>query len=365
MLDSYVEQDLLTNAQTALGIFIGFAANVAFYNLSADLTWRSQLAAPLLPTVPLLILIYLCPESPAWYIKHHCYDLAFKSLARLRNIRLQAASELYSIFLSSRSSSKPGHEKSYFRKLLSLFTIPRNRHALYASYTVMLTQQLCGINIISFYSSTIFSSSGFSPLAALWASVIFGLVNFLGALPAIWTMDSFGRRGLLLWTLPPMAVTMLLTGFSYNLPKGTAQFSLLAGLIYLFCLLYSPGVGPVPCAYSAEVYPLDVREIGMSFAISTTTLWATVLSLTFPTLLDILGEQGSFELYAVLNVVAWVLCWAFVRETKGIRLEEMDAVFESSAVQFVEEKWREGVARWNGRSRKGRGWQPVAQEDSE
>lgn len=217
----------------------------------------------------------------------------------------------------------------------------------------MISQQLCGINIIAFYSTTIFSSSGFSALAALWASVVFGVVNFIGAGPAVWTMDTFGRRRLLLWTLPFMAITMGLTSVALHLPVGTLRLTLLASLVYLFCALYSPGVGPVPVAYSAEVYPASVREVGMSFAISTANMWAAFLSITFPLLLRALGEQGSFALYAFLNVVAWILCWTFVRETKGIELTNMDAVFESSPAAFVAGKWAEGLAKYvHGRQQK-------------
>lgn len=349
---------------TAFGIFLGFLANVACYDLGPELTWRYQLGLPLLPTIPLLLLIFLCPESPAWLIKRSKYGPAFASLNRFRQTELQSACELYSAAIAQESDSKyyGADRLSYAARFNSLFSVSRNRHALYASYTVMLSQQLCGINIIAFYSSTIFSSSGFSSLAALWASVVFGLVNFLGAGPAIWTMDTFGRRRLLLWTLPPMAFVMALAGLSFSLPKGTAQLVLLAALIYIFCALYSPGMGPVPCAYSAEVYPLSVREVGMSFAIATASMWATVLSLTFPSILEGLGEQGSFWLYAVLNVLAWILCWTFVRETKGIRLSEMDEVFETSATVFIRRKWNERL-EWRRRGDLAKGWSRIGQED--
>ncbi|KAK5677754.1 hypothetical protein LTS10_009637 [Elasticomyces elasticus] len=282
-------------------------------------------------------------ESAAWLCKWDRYDKAYACLIRLRNTELQAAAEVYSTYVSSRRSSKlHGDERRSTSKIWSLFRIARNRHALYASYTVMFSQQACGINIIAFYSSTLFSSSGFSATAALWASVVFGFINFIGAFPAVWAMDSLGRRSLLLWSLPAMAVTMLLASLSFRLPEGTARFVTLAGLIYTFCALYSPGMGPVPCAYSAEVYPSNVREVGMSFAIFTASIWATVLSLTFPALLNGLGEQGTFTLYALLNVLAWLLCWTFVRETKNMTLDEMDAVFQDSPPTFI--KQRLGVA---------------------
>ncbi|KAK4954431.1 hypothetical protein LTR10_007862 [Elasticomyces elasticus] len=342
---AYIRGGLAVSWQafTAFGIFLGFLANVALHDFNPSVTWRLQLAAPSLPIVPLLLLVYSCPESAPWLCKWDRYDKAYACLLRLRNTELQAAAEVYSTYVSSRRSSKlHGDERRSTSKIWSLFKIARNRHALYASYTVMFCQQACGINIIAFYSSTLFSSSGFSATAALWASVVFGFINFLGAFPAIWAMDSLGRRSLLLWSLPAMAVTMLLASFSFRLPEGTTRFVALAGLIYTFCGLYSPGMGPVPCAYSAEVYPSDVREVGMSFAIYTASIWATVLSLTFPALLHGLGEQGTFTLYALLNVLAWTCCFLLVRETKNMTLDEMDSVFQDSPSTFV--KQRLGVA---------------------
>ena len=290
---------------TAFGIFLGFVANVAFYGFEANTTWRLQLAAPIIPVVPLLAMVSACPESPAWYFKAGRYDRAYRSLTRLRNTEVQAAKELYGSYLQQQVRAKSTKlSSSYLSRLLELFSIPRIRHASLAACTVMLAQQLCGINIIAFYSSTIFSDAGFSTFGALIASCVFGFLNFVGAFPAVWTMDTLGRRSLLLWTLPFMALTMFAAGLTFELPKGNLQFSLLAALIYLFCIEYSPGMGPVPSAYSAEVFPLSHREVGMSLAVATANFWAAVLSLTFPGLLAGLGSEGAFELYAALNVLA-------------------------------------------------------------
>ena len=76
---------------------------------------------------------------------------------------------------------------------------------------------LLQVNIIAFYSSTIFSTAGFSTFVALSASCVFGLVNTLFALPAIYAMDKFGRRSLLLWTFPPMAICMAAAGLCFNI----------------------------------------------------------------------------------------------------------------------------------------------------
>lgn len=84
----------------------------------------------------------------------------------------------------------------------------------------MIAQQMCGINIIAFYSSTVFALSGATVTGALLASWGFGLVNFLFAWPAVWTIDTFGRRSLLLFTFPQMAWTLLAAGLCYLIPYG-------------------------------------------------------------------------------------------------------------------------------------------------
>jgi hypothetical protein len=75
-------------------------------------------------------------------------------------------------------------------------------------------QQFCGVNVIAYYSSNIFSQANFSDIQALLASFGFGLINFLFAFPAIYTIDTFGRRNLLLTTLPLMVIFLLMTGFA-------------------------------------------------------------------------------------------------------------------------------------------------------
>lgn len=76
-------------------------------------------------------------------------------------------------------------------------------------YTLLTMLTLEGINIIAFYSATIFKESGINDYTALWASFGFGIINFIFAWPAVWTIDTFGRRTLLLFTFPNMFWTLL------------------------------------------------------------------------------------------------------------------------------------------------------------
>lgn len=197
--------------------------------------------APALPVMPLASLVFQCPESPAWLMKKMRYAAAFESLCRLRNSKLQAAREVYAAYiLAKMSRSDPATKSSFGKQFLELYSIPCIRRATLTSFSVMISQQLCGINIISFYSSSIFLDAGFTRFGALIASVLFGLVNFLGAFPAFWTMDTLGRRSLLLLTLPLLALTMFCAGLTSSIPSDNkAHFGLLAFLIYVFCAVLS------------------------------------------------------------------------------------------------------------------------------
>lgn len=109
------------------------------------------------------------------------YAAAYGSLLKLRNTPLQAARDLYYVHAQLREEAAVIGQSNYVTRFFELFTIPRVRRATLASFTVMIAQQMCGINIIAFYSSTVFAQAGFSNYGALWASWGFGLINFLFA----------------------------------------------------------------------------------------------------------------------------------------------------------------------------------------
>lgn len=125
-----------------------------------------------------------------------------------------------------------------------------------------------------------------------------------------------------------MAWTLLAAGMCFYIPKSSpAHLGLVALFIFLFAAFYSPGEGPVPFTYSAEVFPLSHREVGMAWAVATCLFWAAVLSLTFPKIEDAMTVPGAFGFYAALNITALVMIFFLVPETKQRTLEELDYVF--------------------------------------
>ncbi|KPV73265.1 uncharacterized protein RHOBADRAFT_65418 [Rhodotorula graminis WP1] len=316
---------------TAFGIMLGTVASLAFYKVpdptSAAITglnWRLMLGSAALPAFFVMAQVYFCPESPRWLIGRGRYGDAYKSLCRLRHTKLQAARDLFLINALLEEEANIATGKS---AIVELFTVARNRRGALGAGIVMFMQQCCGINVIAYYSSTIFRQAGFDEITALGATLGFGALNFVMAAPAVWTIDTFGRRFLLLLTFPLMAIFLLMTGMAFFIPEGNARIAVVALGIYLHCMAYSPGEGPVPFVYSAEAFPLYVRDVGMSFATATTWVFNFIVALTFPRLLSAFTRQGAFGWYAGWNVVGTFLVLFFVPETKGLSLEELDQVF--------------------------------------
>jgi len=313
-----------------IGIFLGFCANVIVKD-TGRIAWRLQLGSAFIPSFILGVGIFFCPESPRWLMKHGKLAQGFQSMNRLRAHPIIAARDYYYSYVIYQEELRVAGGAGYFRRLADCFTVPRIRRANYGASTVMLAQQMCGINIISFYSSTIFSQAGYSDTEALYASLGYGAVQVVFTIPTLFLIDTKGRRTLCLITFPFMCVFLLAAGLSLlnddpSVARG-ARIGPVVLFVYLFTIGYSLGEGPVAFQYSAEVFPTIQREQGMAWAVCINNTFAGVLSLTFPRMTSVMTPTGAFGFYAGLNLIAWFMIFCFVRETKQLTLEELDQVF--------------------------------------
>ena len=140
-----------------------------------------------------------------------------------------------------------------------------------------------------------------------------------------------------------MAWTLLAAGFCEKIEGSTVKVVLVSLFIFLFAAFYSTGEGPVPFTYSAEVFPLSHREVGMGFSVATNLFWAAILGLTFPSMLYTMGSTAAFGFYAALNVVALIMIFLFMPETRQMELEELDRIFKVSAMDFARYQIRETI----------------------
>ncbi|KAL2844547.1 MFS transporter [Aspergillus pseudoustus] len=407
------------------GIFIGF---LCYWIVGRS--WRGLLGSAAVPALILLVLVFLCPESPRFLIRKSRYADAFRSLRQLRGSDIQAARDLYYIHSQLQMETELIDGKrpeewwgkdlyqekvkaqSFLQRVGALFRVRRNLRACVAAFLVMAAQQLCGINVLSFYSSTLFGSASsnstgqnsvldeFPSDAAdvvncktpmndtvAWLNFGFGLANFLFTIPAYKFIDHRGRRILLLLSLGGMFFTLLATsGFFRILTPDDARKGLVATFtIVVFTFFYGIGAGPVPFTFSAEVFPLAFREVGMSFSVMVNFLGLSILILFVPPLTNafsprnlgnrdserLLGQSNLLFFFTGLNALAFILVFFLVPSgTAGISLEEMNSIFNTrTAVHAynhlpgaVKRRWRPRIAQDQGQEgevRNGYDMEPV------
>ncbi|OTB10048.1 hypothetical protein K445DRAFT_27974 [Daldinia sp. EC12] len=332
----------------AFGIMIGFAFNLIFYTAKdAKLSLQLILGAPFVPSTFLLIALWFCPESPRYYMRHRtssydpqkAYDILL-GLRKTKSVQLEEYSDDSNLDNSADDVPRGfvARLKNYMSQYKELFIQRRLRNALISSSIVALAQQLCGMNILAFYSGTLFSGllqsskDAFMPMVY---SLGIGTVNFIFGLPAIRTIDTLGRRKWLVMTLPVMCLLMMAAALSTLTTGQNARVGLIAFFIFLFAAVYSPGMGPIPFTLASESFPLSHREAGCAFAIAINLLFAGLIQMFFPSIYARLHDGGSLGLFSGLNLLAFVLVFLFVEETKRRSLEDLDLVFAVRKRDFV------------------------------
>ncbi|MCJ1427554.1 Solute carrier 2 (Facilitated glucose transporter) member 8 [Sticta canariensis] len=379
---------------TAFGIMLGYLAGVALKGITpglvdkpehgpcpmptlsspmstllatrCSLNWRLILGSPMVAPVILARYIYTQPESPRWLIaKGHrykrkenpekatsCYRSAWVALVKLRHTKLQAARDMFVIYhLLEREQEVVGRDRKdrnikWCQKgVVELFMIRRNWRALRASLICMFAQQFCGVNIFVYYSSHVLRVANTTNInLVLLLSMGFGFINFVFALPAFYTIDTLGRRSLLLMTFPFLALCHLIIAVGLLALDPSSQWKMVIAGMYLFGLFYSPGEGPVPFVYSAESMPLYIRDVGMGCVTSVNWLFNWLIAFTAPGFFVHFHNSGTFFWYAGWCVVLWFLIFLHVPETRILSLEQLDTVFNQTASSFRKFAWED--ANW-------------------
>ncbi|KAL5341593.1 general substrate transporter [Aspergillus crustosus] len=289
----------------AFGIFVGFVCVWI-----VDMNWRILLGTAAVPTVILLFLVFLSPESPRFYIRRKIIE----RLSRLESQkRLRNNNEESDEWLRCDIYQDEEIKNSTFRKrIMALWINRRNRRACFAAFIVMASQQMCGVNVLAFYSSALFervgnvdrSSSRNANLdpgtitRVAWLNFGFGLANFIFTIPAYWFIDEQrpqrGRRLLLLVSLAGMFATLVAIRSFYFISGDRARLGLISVFtIVIFLFFYGIGAGPVPFVFCAEVFPFALREIGMSFSVMINLLGLGLLVLFVPVITQEFGANGN------------------------------------------------------------------------
>merc|ERR1712187_789145 len=116
-----------------------------------------------------MVQVYICPESPRWYMEKGRFERAYKAMKQLRTHELQAARDMYYAFKLLEVEAAEREGKNLWKEF---FLVRRNRRAAQSSFFVMFMQQFCGVNVIAYYSTNIFVKAGFSLDEALLLRIL-------------------------------------------------------------------------------------------------------------------------------------------------------------------------------------------------
>lgn len=274
--------------------------------------WRWMFYAELIPASAFFILLFLVPKSPRFLVKKHQESIAERVLTKIGGLAY-AQKEISEIKRTFSSSS----EKVSFSELKS----PKLKPILLLGIVLAVFQQWCGINIIFNYAEEVFTAAGYSVGDMLFNIVITGSVNLAFTLVAMRTVDSLGRRKLMLFGSAGLGIVYLILGLSYFM--GWNGLPILI-LVVTAIGVYAMSLAPITWVVLSEIFPNKVR--GRAMAIATLSLWiaAFAITFTFPILNSALGSYGIFWLYSGICLAGFLFIRAKLPETKGKSLEEIE-----------------------------------------
>jgi sugar porter (SP) family MFS transporter len=282
---------------------------------NGQMAWRWMFWAETIPAGLFFILALFIPESPRWLVKMKREEKAMITLGKIGG-RAYAGTIIGEI----RDSLLDVSQKIDYRALLDRKISP----ILLIGLVLAAFQQWCGINIVFNYAEEVFTSAGFGISDSLFTIVITGVVNLIFTLIALRTVDSLGRRKLMLFGSSGMALAYLLLGASYYMGlKGTVVL----GVILIAIAIYAMSLAPITWVVLSEIFPNRVR--GAAMAVATTTLWiaSALLVLLFPVIKNWVNISGAFWLYAVICVLGYIFIRKRLPETKEKSLEEIEELF--------------------------------------
>ena len=249
--------------------------------------WRWMFWAETVPAGLFLVMSFFIPESPVYQ-------------------QMKAAT------MSQHTGQKAGLKElmeSKYSKVLLLGLV------------IAVFQQWCGTNVIFNYAQEIFVGAGYDVDGMFIDIVITGIANVVFTFVALYTIEKWGRRTLMLIGAGGLGLIYLTLGTCYFLEvKGVMMVVLVVTAISVYAMT----LGPVTWTLLAEIFPNQIR--GVAMAVCTFALWVGCCTLTFsfPSMNAVLGSSGTFWIYSAICVCAFIFLWRRCPETKGKTLEQLE-----------------------------------------
>jgi sugar porter (SP) family MFS transporter len=341
--------------------------------------WRWMLALEIIPALLWFILLFGIPESPRWLSTKGRFDEAKVNLGRLQYADVESELDSIKATLSTTTLS--------LKKRIQGLWSSRLRWPIIIGLVIGMVQQLTGINVIFFYAPTIFEQSGVGIDASFIQAIGVGVINVLFTIVAMFAIDRFGRRPLLLIGLSGILVSMLVCAYGFYQAEyyldvaavhaiaqetalaaarltpildiiytsdvafktalieqlGNSDFQTFQGVllqqgthlnatlvliaILSFVAFFAMSLGPVMWVLFAEIFPTEYRGVAISFVTVFNSLCSFLMQFLFPWELATFGAGFTFLTYAIFAFIGLLFVSKYLPETKGKSLEEIQADF--------------------------------------
>jgi len=299
-----------------IGILVAFFSNYLLVDIGAN-NWRWMFGVMAFPAALFFLLLFFVPESPRWLVKQQLVDKARSVLQKVGAENLE--SELTDIVNSLKEEFGQGVTKLFQKK----YNFP-----IMCAVLLAVFNQLSGINVIMYYAPLIFEKAGASTNAAMLQAVAVGVTNLVFTIVAMFFIDKFGRKTLLLIGAVGMFVSLAGAAFHYyfeNLFSGVGIVIFIVGFIAFFAF----SQGAVIWVFLAEIFPNKVRAKGQALGSFAHWIMNALIGLVFPVVLSALGGGTVFMFFAVMMIPFFFFVWKMMPETKGKSLEELESVILS------------------------------------
>ncbi|MFF8293014.1 sugar porter family MFS transporter [Streptomyces sp. NPDC016309] len=316
-------------AAIVVGIAVSQLVNWAILNMAdgdqrgeiAGLeAWQWMLGVMVVPAVLYGLLSFAIPESPRFLISVGRKDRAKEVLAEVEGKGVDLDARVREIENAMRRE-----HKSTFRDLLgSRFGfLP----IVWVGIGLSVFQQLVGINVAFYYSSTLWQSVGINPSSSFFYSFTTSIINIIGTVIAMILVDRVGRRPLALVGSAGMAIALAFEAWAFSadlvggkLPTTQGVVALVAA--HLFVLFFALSWGVVVWVFLGEMFPNRIRAAALGVAASAQWIANWAITASFPSLAD-WNLSGTYVIYTVFAVLSIPFVLKYVKETKGKALEEM------------------------------------------
>jgi SP family sugar:H+ symporter-like MFS transporter len=326
-----------------LGIFVALLSDALLATLAGGATkelwlglsaWRWMFLAGFIPAVIYGVLAMAIPESPRYLVAKGELKRAGQVLTQVLGL-VRPDSKVEDIRRSLRRDDQPSFADLLGRRF-GLLPI------VWVGILLSVFQQFVGINVIFYYSTSLWHSVGFTESDSLTITVITSVTNVLVTLIAIALVDRIGRKPLLLAGSAGMVVSLgvlalcftqaHLVGGSPSLGQPWGTIALIAANLYV--VFFGASWGPVVWVLLGEMFPNRIRAAALAVAAAAQWIANFAVTTTFPVLSQNIALWFAYGVYTFFAALSFVFVLRRVHETKGLELEEMtgDAPVRNSDV---------------------------------